>query len=67
MVGPLTDNSLMPFGQFKGQKLANVPAWYLLYIRDNFTNLRDDLKKYIDDNRDSLTMEKKRADREKFR
>jgi uncharacterized protein (DUF3820 family) len=57
----LTDQSLMPFGAFKGQKLANVPAWYLLKIKDEswvFANL----KKYIEDNKDVLIAEKKRAD-----
>lgn len=60
----LTDNCLMPFGQYKGQKLANVPAGYLLHIRDNF-QIFDNLKAYIDENRDALELEKKRADKEK--
>jgi hypothetical protein len=62
----LTDNSLMPFGQYKGQKLANVPASYLLYIRDNF-KLLDNLKDYIDRNKYALEMEAKRAAKEKFK
>lgn len=28
----LTDESLMPFGKFKGKKMANLPAWYLLFL-----------------------------------
>ena len=28
----LTDQSLMPFGKFKGTKMANVPADYLLWL-----------------------------------
>lgn len=49
-----SDTTDMPFGKFKGQKLANIPAYYLLwllevgckdeallmYIRDNFTALK---------------------------
>jgi uncharacterized protein (DUF3820 family) len=62
----LNDNSLMPFGQHKGVKLANVPASYLLYIRNNY-NLHDNLKMYIDENKDSLEMEVKRANKEKYK
>jgi len=59
----LTDQSLMPFGKFKGDKLANVPAWYLLWIYDNMM-LQDNLKKYIKDNRQVLEQEKKRSDQQ---
>jgi len=31
----LTDDSLMPWGIYKGQKMANVPAHYLLWVRNN--------------------------------
>ncbi len=30
----MTDNDLMPFGKYQGQKMANVPAEYLMYIYD---------------------------------
>lgn len=63
MLPELTDQSLMPFGAFKGHKLANVPAWYLLKIKDEhyvFSNL----KKYINDNLKVLEAEKKRADQQ---
>jgi len=49
----------MPFGQFKGQKLANVPAHWLLWAYDNIPNLRADLKLYIEDNKQALQQEKK--------
>lgn len=45
----MDDNSLMPFGKYKGVKLANVPASYLLWIYDNL-ELHDDLKNYISEN-----------------
>jgi uncharacterized protein (DUF3820 family) len=57
------DSSLMPFGKYKGYKLANVPAEYLLYIYDNF-QLHDNLKEYIKMNKDVLQAEVKRASRE---
>lgn len=59
----LTDQSLMPFGAFKGHKLANVPAWYLLKIYDEGW-IFDNLKKYIDDNRQALEREKKEANKQ---
>lgn len=59
----LTDESLMPFGKHKGEKLANVPARYLLFIRENF-DLHDNLKKYIDKNKDVLQAEVKRANQQ---
>lgn len=63
MVPELTDKSPMPFGKYKGDKLANVPAKYLLYIREEF-ELHDNLKKYIDDNKDALQAEVKRANKQ---
>lgn len=33
--GGLTDTSLMPFGKHKGEKMANVPADYLIWCFDN--------------------------------
>jgi uncharacterized protein (DUF3820 family) len=53
----------MPFGAFKGHKLANVPAWYLLKIYDEGW-IFDNLKKYIDDNRQALEREKKEANKQ---
>lgn len=51
-----TDESLMPFGIHKGEKLANVPASYLfsLYCGDR---CRGDLKDYIEDNLDVIKFE----------
>lgn len=59
----MDDNSLMPFGKHKGEKLANLPAGYLLFIYDNF-QLHDNLKKYIEDNMQVLKQEQKRAAKE---
>lgn len=30
----MTDQDLMPFGKYKGEKMENVPASYLLWLRD---------------------------------
>lgn len=50
----------MPFGKHQGEKLANVPARYLLYVFENFT-LHDNLKAYIKKNKDVLEAEVKRS------
>ena len=44
----LTDEYEMPFGKYKGTKMANVPASYLVYIYEN--GLREgNVKDYIED------------------
>lgn len=52
----LTDESIMPFGKHKGTKLANVPADYLLFCYQTY-KLSAPLKKYIEDNMDSIKQE----------
>lgn len=54
----MDDNSLMPFGQHKGVKLANVPASYLLWAADNLQRMDPNLLEYIRDNRALLEREK---------
>jgi len=53
----MDDNSLMPFGKFKGHALANVPAWYLLWLL-NENKCNGELKQYIIDNKQILEGEK---------
>ena len=57
-----TDNTLFPFGKHKGQKLANVPAEYLLWALDNL-ELSFPLKTYIEENKAVLQDEIKRSRR----
>lgn len=52
----MTDTSLMPFGKYRGNKLANVPANYLIWLYDN-NKVGGELKKYIEDNRALLDLE----------
>ena len=53
-----TDESLMPFGKFKGNRLVDVPARYLLYLhRESIA--KGDLKAYIEDNLEVLEKEVK--------
>lgn len=52
----LTDNCPMPTGKFKGDKMENVPAWYLLWIYDQ-NMCPQNVKNYIDENRQVLEKE----------
>jgi hypothetical protein len=58
-----TDTTLMPFGQYKGTALGNVPAAYLLYCLREMTNLSAPLKKYIEDHKRVLETQAKRQRR----
>lgn len=59
----MDDNSTIPFGKYKGTKMANVPADYLLYLLENrkcYGSVRD----YIKDNKGVL---KKEVEQNKFK
>lgn len=50
------DYDLMPFGKYKGLKLIEVPAEYLLEIYKN-GKATGELKEYIEDYEDALNLE----------
>jgi uncharacterized protein len=52
----MNDNSIMPFGVHKGKALINIPADYLKWLYDN-GKCFGELKKYIEDNADSIKVE----------
>ena len=52
----LTDDSPMPWGKYKGEKMINVPASYLLWCYDN-NKCSGPVREYIEDNHDVLLME----------
>lgn len=52
----MNDESLMPFGKYKGIKMANVPASYLIWLYDNGKCLGG-VGKYIKENMDVLKSE----------
>lgn len=56
---PLTDESIMPFGKHKGQRLADVPDGYLMFIYDNY-QLHPNLKTYIEENIEAIKVNIKR-------
>lgn len=53
-----TDETAMTFGIHKGEKLANVPADYLMFLYRE-SKLTEPLKKYIEENKDILIAEEK--------
>jgi hypothetical protein len=64
----LTDESIMPWGKYRGRKLKDVPASYLLWLYDVAGSPKNtwqkgammtspDLYKYIDKVRDCLELE----------
>lgn len=62
----MNDESIMPLGKHKGEKMANVPPSYLLWLLDN-NKCGGEVKKYIEENKETLVKEiayeKKRSDR----
>lgn len=62
----MTDESLMPhWSKYKGQKVGNVPARYLLWLYEewglkNSGELHRALREYIEENMDALKMETKK-------
>ena len=58
----LTDESLMPFGKYKGTKMANVPATYLLWLFNNELE-NGNVKDYILANMQGLRQEAAKAKR----
>jgi len=52
----MDDNSTMPFGKYKGEKMANIPADYLLWLYEN-SKVFGEVKQYIKDNLDVIKSE----------
>lgn len=57
---PLTDQSDMPFGKYKGTVMEKVPAPYLLWLWDNGLRFKegvDPVAQYIANNWNAITGE----------
>ena len=59
-----TDKSIMPWGKYKGKKMANVPADYLLWVFEN-NKCSYDVALYVRDNMDVLQKQVKETRPEK--
>jgi uncharacterized protein (DUF3820 family) len=57
MATEYTDSTPFPFGKHKNKAMANVPAEYLIWCRDNINNLDPGLKAYINANMQGLQQE----------
>lgn len=55
----MTDESIMPFGKYKGVKLIDVPASYLVWCNDQDW-CKGQLKAYITDNLEVIKMQLKK-------
>lgn len=55
----MDDSTVMPFGKYRGEKLANVPASYLLWLYDQNSTSIDGRKvcHYVRENLDVLKAE----------
>lgn len=52
----MTDQDLMPFGKYKGERMEKVPASYLLWLRDQGCT-HPEVKSYIEENETVLLSE----------
>ena len=62
----LTDESLMPTGKWKDTKMANIPASYLLWLRNN-DRATIWVAKYIRENLKTLQAEVEYEDKQNCR
>ncbi len=56
----LQDTDPMPWGKYRGDKMANIPAGYLLYLLEN-DKCSGDVKVYIEENKDTLEEERRKG------
>ncbi len=58
---PMNDESIMPFGKHKGEKLCNVPGGYLLFLynSDGFHEKNPGMTDYIAANMEDIVDRKK--------
>ncbi len=56
----LTDQWCITWGKHEGEKLANIPASYLLWMHRTYSHMRPDLKEYIEENMADLEAEAKK-------
>lgn len=55
----LTDESIMPMGKHKGEKMIDVPAKYLLYMYESEMLSNERVKLYVEDNLEVIKQQTK--------
>lgn len=72
MSNQLTETDLMPFGKYKGEEMQDVPASYLLWLRDEMSGRtmydgsdNQKVAEYIEENLDVLEKEVEEEDAKK--
>lgn len=60
----ITATSIMPYGKYQGRAMGNVPADYLIWLRDN-GKCSPRIAAYIDENIDALNKQVAEAERQK--
>jgi uncharacterized protein (DUF3820 family) len=58
----MNDESLMPWGRYKGYNMINVPASYLIWLYEN-NKCDDQVREYIEDNLSFLREEVRHENR----
>jgi uncharacterized protein (DUF3820 family) len=58
----IDENYIIPFGKYKGEKIANIPADYLVWLYEN-SKVFGYVKDYIKENLDTLKLEIKQKDK----
>ena len=56
IIKAMTDESIMPFGKYKGEKMANIRPDYLLWLLEN-GNVYGKLRQYLVENKDVFESE----------
>lgn len=63
MSEPLTDKDIMPFGGYKGKAMADVPAGYLNWLKNQYEingcrgEDNERVRQYINENWDAIELE----------
>ena len=52
----MKEESIMPIGKYKGEKMANIPPEYLLWLLEN-GNTYGELRQYLIDNKEVFESE----------
>lgn len=62
MSNEYTDDTIVTFGKYRGERLGDVPGSYLLYLYESQDGIQNPkLLKYVEDNYQALEMERNQS------